>query len=227
MTYFHEAESIAMTAGDSIPDVLTAVAQRYIGENPPQPYIYRAFNRGGFMRMKDYLYDMDLSVKAADTLPGQYVYVWGKLWSARDTSLTMSIRCLSPAVVYINGEEVFVSGLPEELFPLRRTNFAAAIKHGWNDVVLRFEKTVAGCGGSFGTGSYKNFPLHFITASAERDGQEGWLYSEPVNAPLAQLPVSGMSEAQTGLQWFPRRDWSDEDNIRGSWGRIFGIEAGM
>ncbi|CAM4509016.1 glycoside hydrolase family 88/105 protein [Paenibacillus xylanexedens] len=209
---------------DSIPDILTTVAQRYIGDHPKHSFLFRAYHQGGFRRLGDYRYDLNLNEKCLEARAGQYVYVWGKLWSEQSTTLNTGLNCYSPVTIYVNGEEVFKSELLQELFPERRTQIPISVNYGWNDVLLCFVKTEVGFGGIYGTASFKNFPLHFLTPGADRQGQEGWLFSEPVDEPVLSLPRDGMTEEETGLSWYPRRGWTDEEQSAGSFARIFGTE---
>ncbi|WKL03571.1 hypothetical protein Q0F98_08770 [Paenibacillus amylolyticus] len=39
---------------NSIPDILTTVAQRYIGDHPKHSFLFRAYHQGGFRRLGDY-----------------------------------------------------------------------------------------------------------------------------------------------------------------------------
>lgn len=48
MRYFHENESIASRTHDAIEDVLSTIAQRYIGDNPKQSFLFRAYNEAAF-----------------------------------------------------------------------------------------------------------------------------------------------------------------------------------
>lgn len=209
---------------DSIPDILTTVAQRYIGDHPQQSFLFRAYHQGGFRRLGDYRYDLNLNEKCAEARTGQYVYVWGKLWSEQNATLNTGLNCYSPVTIYVNGEEVFKSELLQELFPERRTQIPISVGYGWNDVLLCFVKTEVGFGGVYGTASFKNFPLHFLTPGTDRQGQEGWLYSEPVDEPVLSLPRDGMAEEETGLTWYPRRNWTGEEQSKGSFARIYGME---
>ncbi|WP_315796436.1 glycoside hydrolase family 88/105 protein [Paenibacillus sp. BIC5C1] len=209
---------------DSIPDILTTVAQRYIGDHPKHSFLFRAYHQGGFRRLGDYRYDLNLDAKWKEARAGQYVYVWGKLWSQQEATLNTGLNCYSPVTVYVNGEEIFKSELLQELFPERRTQIPISVKYGWNDVLLCFVKTEVGFGGIYGTASFKNFPLHFLTPGVDRQGQEGWLYSEPVDETLSSLPRDGMTEEETGLSWYPRRDWTEGEKNVGAFARIFGTE---
>lgn len=229
MSYFHERESIASRAHDSIEDVLSTIAQRYIGDNPKQSFLFRAFNEEGFRRLSDYRYEMNLNERLPDAPSGSYAFIWGKLWSQNpnEIKLNMSLSCYSPVTIYVNGEQFFKSDLHQELFPERRWPLAVPVKYGWNDIVLQFVKTDVGFGGVFGTGSFKNFPLHFINPSSDRDDQEGWLYSEFFTNPEQELPCLGMKEKDTGLAWYPRQSWTKDELEQGVFGRIYGLEKGQ
>ncbi|WP_349304872.1 glycoside hydrolase family 88 protein [Paenibacillus sp. Marseille-Q4541] len=206
--------------------MLETIAQRYIGDNPKQSFTFRAFHKEGFKRLPDYRYEMDLSHRLPEATTGTYAYVWGKLWSGQqqETKLNMSLSCYSPVKIYVNGALFFTSDLHQELFPERRTALQIPVQYGWNDVILQFVKTDVGFGGVFGTGSFKNFPLHFIVPSQERDGMEGWLYSEAFEEPPLHLPHQGMREEDTGLNWYPRQQWTDLEHRMGVFGRLYGTK---
>jgi len=221
--YFHKHDAIAERVDDSIPAVLNTIAQRYIGEHPQHGVQLRIHRQDGFRRTGDYRYEMDLDHRWPNAKAGQYVNVWGKLWSEQDTVLNTSLNCQSPVTIYANGDEVFKSELLQELFPERRTAIPLPVRRGWNDIVLRFVKTEVGFGGTYGTGSFKNFPLHFLTPGPDREGEEGWLYSEPFDEEEGlRLPDRDMHETDTGLSWFPRRQWNEEELKAGNFGRILG-----
>jgi hypothetical protein len=57
--------------------------------------------------------------------------------------------------------------------------------------------------------------------TSDRDGQEGWIYTEPLDAELAALPGPGTSEADTGVRWLPRREWPAEQATQGQLRRDF------
>lgn len=224
--YFHANEAIANRVADSIPDVLETIAQRYIGDNPKQSFLFRGFNKDGFTRLPDYRYEMDLTERLPEAKIGSYAYIWGKLWSgqAQETKLNMSLNCFSPVQIYVNGELFFTSDLHQELFPERRTPLQIPVKYGWNDIILTFVKTKVGFGGIFGTGSFKNFPLHFIIPSQDREGMEGWLYSEAFEEPGGVLPQQGMQEEDTGLNWYPRQHWTEAEKHAGVFARLYGTD---
>ncbi|WP_309242063.1 glycoside hydrolase family 88 protein [Paenibacillus sp. S150] len=177
--YFPEPDAIAGAAGGRIEPVLAAVAGRYIGANPPQLPVYRVHSLRGFPRLADCRYRMDLGERFPELEDGQFVYVWGKLWSALETEAPFRINCFSPVRVYINGRKVFRSNLNDDVFPDRSAYFRAKLDAGWNHFLLEFVAAGTGCGGIFGTGSVKGAPLHFLAPTAGRSGREGWVYSGP------------------------------------------------
>ncbi|MEI7027113.1 glycoside hydrolase family 88/105 protein [Paenibacillus sp. y28] len=221
MAYFPEHDSIN-TVISSTEEVLSAIANRHIGAHPKHGPVFRVFAREGFIRQSDYRYVMNVEDKIPDVREGQFVYAWAKLWSGEERDMPLSVSCFSPLHVYVNGERRFKSNLNDDVFPDRKNWFHVRVNQGWNHVVLRFLKTATGCGGLFGTGSIKGAPLHFLAPSAERSGQEGWIFSEPLDAPLSELPGEGMSEADTGLRWYPKREWETHTLEQSAVERLFG-----
>jgi unsaturated rhamnogalacturonyl hydrolase len=224
MSYFHSNESVYSRCQDDIDTTLQTIAQRYIGANPPHPFVYRLTTKDGFTRLHDYRYDMNLEEKWPGMAKGSFVYVWAKLWSDQDTELNLGISCYSPVHVYVNGLKAFASNISDEMAPERKNIFRASVHKGWNEFILQFEKTANGCGGIFGTGSYKNFPLHFIQPTSVRDGQEGWVYSEPTNVSAEQMLAEGLSESGGIVKWHPVQEWNESALQLGVFGRLFGME---
>ncbi|GAA4866317.1 hypothetical protein GCM10023310_52410 [Paenibacillus vulneris] len=228
MNYFHERDSIMKGSDASIEEVLATVSNRFIGSHPKKGPVFRTFHKGGFLRNKDFRYEMKLHEAFPDMPDGSFVYVWGKLWMDQENDLPFRVSCYGPVRVYINGEKKFQSNINQDVFPELKTDFRARLSQGWNHFVLEFVKTGTGCGGRFGTGSAKGFPLHFLAPSAEREGQEGWIYTEPQieRWPASSLSGAGTAEADTGLQWLPRDQWSEESSSQGRLARMFGNESG-
>ncbi|MCY9692476.1 glycoside hydrolase family 88/105 protein [Paenibacillus alginolyticus] len=222
LPYFDEQDSIVKKAAGRTQDILATVAGRFIGAHPKQPPVYRTYNKQGFRRDTDYRYEIDLAQKLKDLKEGQFVYVWGKLWSEQEADVPFSVSCFSPVRVFVSGELKFQSNLNDDVFPDRKTGFRTKLCKGWNHFVLEFVKTGTGCGGRFGTGSVKGFPLHFLAPAPVRDGQEGWIYSEPQDAAWSILPGDGMSESAADCRWFPERDWSEDQASQGCFARVCG-----
>ena len=74
---------------------------------------------------------------------------------------------------------------------------------GWNHFVLEFRRGPSGSGAVFGTSNRKNKPLHFLAPSMEREGEEGWIVTVPLDRALARIPDSMEREAWTGYSGCP------------------------
>jgi len=218
--YFHKNDSIYAKLGQQVEGILSTISDRYIGSNPPHPITFRAFCKKGFLRGRDYRYIMNLGDRFPGARVGQWVYAWAKLWSDEPKEIALGLNCFGPVRFYLQNELVFKSSIVEETNPNRRTNFRVKMEKGWNHFLLQFMKTPSGFGGNFGTGSFKRFPLHFITPSEERDGQEGWIYTEPLDREFALLPGEGMFESDFDVKWLPNLAWERQEP---QLSRMFGI----
>ncbi|MFD1956029.1 glycoside hydrolase family 105 protein [Paenibacillus thailandensis] len=224
LPYFDEQLSIAGRTGGSDDIALAAVAGRFIGAHPKLPPVYRLYSRQGFRRMEDCRYDIRLHDRFPEIRDGEYMYVWAKLWMDQDTTVPFSLSCYGPATVYINRSAAFASNLNDDVFPDRKAYFRTALRQGWNDIVLEFVKTGTGCGGKFGTGSVKGFPLHVLNPKLE--GQEGWRCSkpQPVRWRPEELPGSdgqGSGTKEDADSWQSAPAWTAEQLKKGRFGRIF------
>lgn len=241
MIYFpQEKSSYVHNQADEV-KTLRLIADRYIRTQPKQPFVYRAYHRGGVARAGDYRYQFNLIERFPDMKDGQYVYAWAKLWCEQESEWAFSLSCFGPVSLYVGGELAYKANIQEEVFPERRSGFRLKLKAGWNHFVLQFIKTGTGCGGHFGTGSIKGLPMHFIVPSIEREGQEGWLFTVPLDQALESLPdtdtaessewggtigrkESGQAELSTrsGVDWLPRAEWSEQELAAGVFGRLYG-----
>lgn len=217
--------SAAEGYGEDDEAVIRAVAAKYIRDHPKAPFVYRAVSREGWIRDADCRYVLNMEQKLPELSDGQRVYAWAKCFCPVEEERVFSISCFGPAALYVNGKLAFRSTIAEEVFPDLKKNFGVVLRAGWNHFVLSFEKTGTGCGARFGTGMIKRHPMHFIVPSAEREGEEGWIYTPGLYKPLDPLPGEGMSEQDYGEIWLPRRNWRQEELSEGVFGRLFGAET--
>ncbi|MBW4082639.1 glycoside hydrolase family 105 protein [Paenibacillus sp. S150] len=189
--------------------VIRRIAHKYIADHPQIPFVLRASSGGGFLRDGECRYIFDLDARLPGLRTGQFVYAWAKLFSRAGEEMTFSISCLGPVRLYLNGKLAYKSGIDVEVFPERQTLLVLLLQPEWNHFVLEFEKTGTGCGGRFGTGMLKRNPLHFLAPSRERSGQEGWIYTLPLDEPLEKLPGEHSAEAASPLDWLPGQEWLD------------------
>ncbi|MCZ8522428.1 MULTISPECIES: glycoside hydrolase family 88/105 protein [Paenibacillus] len=244
MAYVEEHESIAERTAGRTEDMLAAVANRYIGANPKLPPVYRVIHKGGFRRDAEYRYEMNLAEKLGELEGGQFVYAWAKLWAEQEGEQPLRISCYGPVRVFVNDAWVFQSNQRDDVLPEQTAEFNAPLRRGWNQVVLEFTSAATGCGGRFGTGLIKAAPLHFLAPTKEREGQEGWVYSEPQAARWygvkpAEAELSGAEpmgapgsepfrigslaqEISSPVRWLPERTWDAEAEQRGRFARVLG-----
>lgn len=220
--YFDKSLSARAAFGDDIESILQAVSNRYIAENPAQPYVFRLSSRAGIRQDAEYQYRFGFDSIFPGTGLGKVVCAWAKFWS--DTDRTESFRAApdSPMEIYVNEERVFRSNYYEEKTQTLGSPVRACLKQGWNSIVLMFWKTDLGFGGSFGTPFFKNKPWYFLAPTPERDGQEGFVYTEPCDQ-IPTLPRLNQHEQETGLTWFPVCIWNETERRSGCLKRIFGL----
>ncbi|MFX3634317.1 MAG: glycoside hydrolase family 105 protein [Candidatus Pristimantibacillus sp.] len=225
--YFDSMDSIAaQTKGDNIPHVLKVIAQRYVGQNPPHEPVYRVSRTNDIRKGSDHSYQFPLRDMFADMEYGQRVYAWAKLWIDQPQEFIFHLRCFGQVKLYHNGEQRFGSSSEEEIIEATSDTLPMKLKinlvQGWNHFVLELGKGRDGnCGATFGTGSRKNKPFHFLSPSFERDGEEGWIYTAPLNHPMDRIPGMNQTEAATGAEWFPVREEG-----KGCLDLIYGMEPG-
>lgn len=227
--YFDSNESIYNWSGENIPRTLEIIANRYVGENPPIPFVLRAFSKRGFLQLNDGRYDLDLQTKFSDAKPGQWVYLYGMMWSNSNVSGDLLISSYSPTSVYVNGKLIYRSLLAHETNVQASKLVNAQAHKGWNAVFIKTCKTPAGFGCIIGTSHKRAFPLHFYSPFAERAGQAGWIYSQLVNQDVYaenKFPDISESEQATGLMWYPEMRWDGAASKQKACARIFGIQPG-
>ena len=221
--YFEDRLSMFAAVGLQVEGTLDTIVKRYVGQNPPHPITYRAYSKRGVQRVHDYRYHADFSQVFPNAKNEQYVYAWSKHWADGPAGLMFDATCFGPMVIYCNGQEVFRSNIFSERYADARHRVTIPHQAGWNHFVIRYKKTGAGFGGVFGSWLGKH-PYCFMMPSAERDGQEGWIFTEPMDHELASLPGPGMTEKDTGIQWRPELAWDAKRLKMGQLQRIFGLE---
>lgn len=223
--YFEDSRSMAEVAGDQPEVTLSVIANRFKELNPQAPVTYRAFSMRGIQRALDYRYEADFNQFFPEAENEEYVFAWAKMWSGADAEYMFDINCYGPIVVYLNGDEAWCSNIFTERYPNKHNRFTLHLRKGWNQFVIRSKKTRGGFGWKFGSWLGKH-PYVFMMPSVEREGMEGWLFTNPVPAGVEIQPSLGDSEASTKRVWNPSHDWSDAELESGVCTRIFGEAKG-
>lgn len=227
--YFAEQESLRYRFGEDDKTMLEVLADRYIGANPPAPFVYRVFHRCGVLQTEEGLYDFDLADKLPHARNGQYAYAYGLVWSDGERNLDVQIRCRGPVRLYFNGERIYRSTVIDELKPDAYVTINVDFRHGWNWFGLAMVKTAAGFGCLFGAAEAKVRILNVLSPFSERSGQAGWVFSEPTdNDPYGAdaWPDPFRPEAESGLSWLPRSMWREDEQARLNAERLYGIQQG-
>jgi rhamnogalacturonyl hydrolase YesR len=224
--YSPDHKSFFSHAGWQVDKTLAAVAGRFVGHNPPHPCTFRAYHLGGILRGDDFRYQADFNKIFPTAKIGHFVYAWAKYWADAPSELKFDVSCASPTLLYCNSKVVFKSDIVTERYPDQRHTILIPLQAGWNQFVIRFEKTRAGFGGAFGTWLGK-LHYYFLMPTPQRDGQEGWIYTDPQSTELPSLPAPGASEAETGLRWHPENAWDAVHLKLGQLHRIYGLAPGQ
>jgi len=219
--YFEDCNSEFAQTGAAVKPALAAIMRRYLAQNPPHPFTYRAYRARGIVRGADYRYHVDFNDHFPDAANGDYVYVWSKLWSDGASSILFDVNVHCPMELYRDQQCLYRSSIFEERYPDKRHRLSIDLQPGWNHFVLRFRKTRAGFGGVFGTWLGK-LPYYFLFPTPEREGQEGWLFSEPLAAPLTSIPDAAAVVQDSGVTWHPRAEWPSGILALGQCERMYG-----
>ncbi len=225
--YFPDRKSLSATLGrrpveEGVARTLDVIAQRYMRANPPLPLTYRAFCRQGILRGPDYRYRANFDDIFPKTPLEHFVYAWSRYHSPGPSELLFDVSCFGPLIVHLNGKNIYKSDIVAERYSDRRNRITLALRPGWNDLVIRFQKTRAGFGGIFGTWLGKH-PYYFLMPDhPHRAGQEGWVFTSPLSHELTALPGSRMDAATAALFEHPASSWEPQQRKLGQFARLFG-----
>ncbi|WKL04691.1 hypothetical protein Q0F98_18225 [Paenibacillus amylolyticus] len=125
----------------------------------------------------------------------------------------MLVRCYGPVRFYFNEQLVYRSTVMDEISPDATVKLSIDIKPGWNTIWLEMKNTPAGFGCQFGSDEGKVRILNVFAPFQERQGQAGWVFSQPNPVMSKQLDLLG-KESDYSLNWLPETGWSDEDKTK-------------
>ncbi len=220
--YFPWEESAFHVYGERDREVITLMANRFIGQNPQAPYQYRLDFTSGITCDTKGWYQFDFGSLFFHGAVGEVCYGAGSLYSHSQTISQFQIQCWGPTVCWVNGEKVFHSAPSQEGLKSCCT-FSIPLETGLNHFLLETEKTEIGFGFFLRNSQPQWQPSHFTAPLAERKGQAGFVCSAPVARELVDVPalVNGSFE---GLSWFPKQQY-EEPVSSCSLSRIFGRDS--
>lgn len=224
--YFDDSQSINAYEGTDPQAIISSLAYRYMGQNLKHGLYYRAYTNNGIVRTTDYRYLVDFNKIFPDSKDKECVWAFTKFYSAGKSSFGWDINCFGPMVVYVNGEVAYKSDIFKERYSETSTRVFMDVEEGWNDIRIQFKKTKAGFGGQFGTWIGK-WDMYTLMPTKERDGQEGFVFTELVPDDYVPEFEIGMSEKVFDKKLYPVINWSDDEMKKGQLTRMFGTPNGQ
>lgn len=224
--YFDDSQSINAYEGTDPQAIISSLAYRYMGQNLKHGLYYRAYTNNGIVRTTDYRYLVDFNKIFPDSKDKECVWAFTKFYSAGKSSFGWDINCFGPMVVYVNGEVAYKSDIFKERYSETSTRVFMDVEEGWNDIRIQFKKTKAGFGGQFGTWIGK-WDMYTLMPTKERDGQEGFVFTELVPDDYVPEFEIGMSEKDFDKKLYPIINWSDNEMKKGQLTRMFGTPNGQ
>ena len=222
--YFDDSQSINAYEGTDPQAIISSLAYRYMGQNLKHGLYYRAYTNNGIVRTTDYRYLVDFNKIFPDSKDKECVWAFTKFYSAGKSSFGWDINCFGPMVV--NGEVAYKSDIFKERYSETSTRVFMDVEEGWNDIRIQFKKTKAGFGGQFGTWIGK-WDMYTLMPTKERDGQEGFVFTELVPDDYVPEFEIGMSEKDFDKKLYPVINWSDDEMKKGQLTRMFGTPNGQ
>ena len=224
--YFDDSQSINAYEGTDPQAIISSLAYRYMGQNLKHGLYYRAYTNNGIVRTTDYRYLVDFNKIFPDSKDKECVWAFTKFYSAGKSSFGWDINCFGPMVVYVNCEVAYKSDIFKERYSETSTRVFMDVEEGWNDIRIQFKKTKAGFGGQFGTWIGK-WDMYTLMPTKERDGQEGFVFTELVPDDYVPEFEIGMSEMDFDKKLYPVINWSDDEMKKGQLTRMFGTPNGQ
>ena len=224
--YFDDSQSINAYEGTDPQAIISSLAYRYMGQNLKHGLYYRAYTNNGIVRTTDYRYLVDFNKIFPDSKDKECVWAFTKFYSAGKSSFGWDINCFGPMVVYVNGEVAYKSDIFKERYSETSTRVFMDVEEGWNDIRIQFKKTKAGFGGQFGTWIGK-WDMYTLMPTKERDGQEGFVFTELVPDDYVPEFEIGMSEKDFDKKLYPIINWSDDEMKKGQLTRMLGTPNGQ
>lgn len=229
MEKFDTKQSIAARQGHNSKNTIAVIAQNYIAMNPIEPFSFHAVSASGFYQEPDGRYYMDMAERFPKAAEGVYCYIAGRFCLENPVrQLIMAVNCFGPTAVWLNGTMVYQSQCLEEVNRNVKKTFSVSLQAGENLFVIRVRKVRSGFGCIFGAEKDLADPKRYSFPWHGKQEVMGFSWSEPVASPLTEeeMPVSGMKEEETGLRWYPRTAWSEEERKLPQMERMFGIQPG-
>lgn len=203
--YFKYTDSIASVYGESPKEVLNTMAQRFIGENPPKPFVLRSYYENGVIRTKKGAAALDFEKLFPYANEGDYGAAAGELWCPKEKKSGFVLECESETLVFLNGKLIVSCDSAGS------REFQTELKQGRNRWLLVARKQ-SGFRCSLTNRMPQWEPCSYIMPFKERKGAAGFVFAlysgdeipEGKTGEYFLNPVYwGDSETGTGREWIP------------------------
>ena len=196
--YIDDVSDLSLRTND-IKSQLEIIANRYIGANPPLPYLLCAASGDFFAQTAGGEHIIDLADKLGKGTSGKS-FVCGFIYSEIEKTIEIIVNCRSPLRLYLNEQVIFVSDFTDEIIATQANRLTTSLRPGKNMFVFECFRTVGGFGCSFVLP--QGVPV--FTPFLQRGGMYGWLWSEIVedNKEIV-IPNADSDEQETGIYWYP------------------------
>lgn len=198
MRYFDDEYSAA-EAAQNTSDILELIAQRYLADNPPHPFVFHSFRTDGFFSTKEGRFYFDLNEKFPEASQGERAVVEAVFWQENERKEYFVVNCFGPVTIEIAGEICFKSGVEEEVNNTIRRKICVLCKRGWNRVRIVAQKTQSGFGCIFGVNEPKWRWKSFYSNVPGEEKSLGFRYAK-------------LNRENQPCEWFPtakKRNWQD------------------
>lgn len=220
--YFPIEQGIGYRMGAEVKPVLQVIANRFTSDNPPVPVTYYLRSAQNFHISEDYMDEVAIHEKLPEMECESYAYAWAQLTLQAAGPFHFRFCAFGPVTIFANGRPVYRTNHTQERFADQVSDICLDLNEGPNSLLFQCVRTPLGCGFKIGSSSYKGRRIQFFSPTAERRGMSGFIWSQPVRRPLEEIPALSAREEETGLTWYPRIRWEDDQADLAPRARIFG-----
>lgn len=200
--YFPDEQSALAVFGGDTAAVIRRIGQRYMWENPPVDYVYRAWDLKGIATDRQYRYIFDFDRRFPSAVAGDTAVAVGELYCAKKKDSRFCLYTACPVKVLVNGQTVYVSdgvqadGGERQVFPV-------SLAEGFNRFVMTVEKTASAFSAWLQNAMPQWEPCHFVMPFSDRLGESGFLYR--LIKRFGTIPPDGVFDKD-----MPSDDWLPE-----------------
>ncbi len=193
--YFPDGEGLSRRTAD-LTEQMRVIAYRYMGDNVPFPYTLRRMPEDFFRQEGAGTYVIDLQEKLGSGRDG-YAFAAGLVHSHAETVIPVSLGCMSPCWIWLNGEQIYASTFRDETWLMPAHQLKVTLKKGDNILHILSRRTAAGFGCRISLP-----PIPVLSPLPGADGAAGWVWTDLLDKVTDDL-LTGVFSALLSLSWNP------------------------